>query len=741
MRGAIELWAGVECTVNRVGGAYRSQIHESGHVRRLDDLDRLAELGVRAMRYPVIWELVAPDGLADARFAFPDERLARLRDLGVRPIVGLVHHGSGPRDTSLLDPSFPEKLAAYARLVAERYPWVEAYTPVNEPLTTARFSALYGHWYPHARDARSFVRALLQEARATALAMRAIRAVAPGARLVQTEDVGRTWSTPRLAYQAEHEGHRRWLSLDLLFGRVGRDHPLYDWLVGSGASPRELAAIADDPCPPDVVGLNHYVTSERFLDERVERYPARTHGGNGRDAYADVEAVRVLAEPPPGHEERLTEAWRRYGRPVAITEAHLGGTRDEQLRWLAEAWHGAHAARARGADVVAVTVWAALGSFDWDSLVTEERGSYEPGLFDVRGPSPRPTALARLARALGHGERFDHPALAAPGWWRAPRRLAYPPVSVEARPRVEPVREPSRAPTPPVLVTGASGTLGAAFARACAERSLSVVALRRGDLDITDPVAVGRALDARAPWAVVNAAGFVRVDDAERDPAACLAANAIGPAVLASACRARGVRLLTFSTDLVFDGARRTPYVESDGVAPLGEYGRSKAVAERAVLALDEAALVVRTAAFFGPWDSANVVARALADLEAGRRVVAADDQIVTPTYVPDLVHAALDLLVDGERGLVHLANRDAVSFAELVERAAVAARLDAGRVLRAPSAALGLAAPRPSYSALASARGFVLAPLDDALARLVAAREEPAAATRFDQEDQRCAC
>src|ERR671933_2492841 len=157
----MELWGGLECTVARVGSEYSDQIERTGHDRRLDDLDRFAGLGLRALRYPVLWERVERDG-----WAWSDERLGRLRELGVRPIVGLVHHGSGPRDTSLLDPRFPERLAAYARTVAERYPWVEDWTPVNEPLTTARFACLYGHWYPHQRSGRAFVVALLHQTRA-----------------------------------------------------------------------------------------------------------------------------------------------------------------------------------------------------------------------------------------------------------------------------------------------------------------------------------------------------------------------------------------------------------------------------------------------------------------------------------------------------------------------------------------------------------------------------------------------
>ena len=156
----LELWAAPEATVNRVGERYLDQIELSGFARRLDDLDRLASLGARRIRFPLLWERTERgDGSLD--FAWADARMARLRELGVEPIAGLLHHGSGPRHTSLLDPDFPAKLAAYARAVAERYPWVQAWTPVNEPVTTARFSGLYGLWYPHRADDRGFVRALM----------------------------------------------------------------------------------------------------------------------------------------------------------------------------------------------------------------------------------------------------------------------------------------------------------------------------------------------------------------------------------------------------------------------------------------------------------------------------------------------------------------------------------------------------------------------------------------------------
>ncbi|MDP2342361.1 MAG: glycoside hydrolase [Deltaproteobacteria bacterium] len=426
MTSKLELWVGVEGTVNRVGDRFFDQLARSGHLRRADDVDLIAGLGSTTVRYPFLWEHADPDGDASLgsgawRWDFADERAALLRDAGLKPIAGLLHHGSGPRGTSLVDDAFPRRFANYARAFAERFPWIDDYTPVNEPLTTARFSGLYGWWFPHACDDVVYLRALLRQLEATVLAMREIRRVNPYARLVQTEDLGLTTCSPGLEEQAAFQNHHRWLTFDLLAGRVTPRHPLYDWLVDVGhVSARSLAFFAEQPCVPEVLGLNHYVTSDRFLDLDLARHPRSSWGGNGRQRYADVAAVTV--SPLRGHAAILRETWERYGLTVALTEVHLGGESADQLRWLHEAWTAAAAAKAAGVDVVAVCVWALLGSFDWDCLVTQERGPkdqhYEPGPFDVRGPVPLPTALAHMTRALATTGRCDHPVLQTPGWWR-----------------------------------------------------------------------------------------------------------------------------------------------------------------------------------------------------------------------------------------------------------------------------------------------------------------------------------
>lgn len=712
----LEVWGGVECTVNRVGESYYDQLVSSGHEWRAGDLDRFARLGISALRYPVLWERTAPDGLGAACWEWPDERLGRIRDLGMEPIVGLVHHGSGPRDTSLLDPQFPEKLALYARAVAERYPWLNSFTPVNEPLTTARFSCLYGFWYPHRMTGSDFARALLGQLRATVLAMRAIREVIPHARLVQTEDIGRTHSTPLLGYQAAFENERRWLTFDLLTGRLAPESRMWRYFHDLGIRTAELDWFCEHPCPPDLMGINYYLTSERFLDQGVERYPDDTWGGNGRHRYADVEAVRVLAEGAAGPAALLREAWDRYHVPLAVTEAHNGCTREEQVRWFMEVWEAALAVRGAGVDVRAVTAWALLGSHDWNSLLTDPRGHYEPGVFDVRGPEPRPTALARVLQSLGAGQKPDHPLHDEPGWWHRPVRFAFGTPETGVHPRRND-RWPRR-----LLIFGATGTLGRAFARRCELRGLPFRLLSRAEVDIADLAGVSDALGHHRPWALINAAGFVRVDDAEREVERCTRENRDGPAVLAQAALRSGIPLVTFSSDLVFDGAKGTAYVESDATAPLNVYGRTKAAAEQVLADLDSHALIIRTSAFFSPWDEHNFVAGVLRSLRLGQPFAAPDDVIVSPTYVPDLVDATLDLLIDGEQGVWHLAHPDAVSWAEYGRRAALAAGLEAGLVHGRPIASFGWAARRPVNSALASERGTLLRPLDNALERYILA-------------------
>jgi dTDP-4-dehydrorhamnose reductase len=240
-----------------------------------------------------------------------------------------------------------------------------------------------------------------------------------------------------------------------------------------------------------------------------------------------------------------------------------------------------------------------------------------------------------------------------------------------------------------VLVTGAGGQLGTALCEAFAAGA--VLALTRADWDVTlPPPADLRELDL-----VLHAAGWTDVDRAEDDPQGAAAVNVGGTQHVAEL----GAPLVHFSTDYVFDGAKRMPYVESDSPNPLSAYGRTKLLSEAAA---GEDAWVVRTSWLFGP-TGANFV-RTMLRLGAERDEVAVvDDQRGCPTYVGDLA-AAVRRLVELPSGLWHLAADGDCTWAEFAEAIFEEAQL-ACRVRRITTEELGRPAPRPAYSVLRSER------------------------------------
>ena len=682
----MELWAGAECTVNRVGERYFDQLERTGHASRIADLERLAALGVRRVRFPILWERTAPTPLAPADFGWSDERMQRLTALGIDPIVGLVHHGSGPVHTGLCDAGFARGLGAYAASVAARYPWVNAYTPVNEPLTTARFSGLYGLWYPHGTELRSFLAALTHQVLATRASMKAIREVNPQAALYQTEDIGSIFSSVDLAGQCHYENERRWLSLDLLSGRVGPQHPLRAELEANGVPARLLDEWCDEPCTPDLIGVNYYVTSDRFLDSNLERYPRHTWGGNGRQDYADTEAVRAHPEGIVGHAATLDLVWQRYRRPCALSEVHLAGHREDQLRWLAEAWAGAHEARALGADVRAVTLWSAFGAVGWNNLVTRESGEYEPGAYDVRAPEPRRTALASACQRLARGESPGTLSSEA-GWWRRSSRLS----SFATGPT-----ERARAP---LLVIGA-GAFSARVAALCRRRFVCMTApTLAAALRALDRTAVTSTAAGPRPWAVVFAADPARpapVADGVHDSHWRL---------LRERC-ATTLEVLVLSSGRVFTGRGTLPHRENDVPDALDAHGTSWRALERTLTRLSPRALVTRCGYLMDPASSLDPLARIIAALQRGETLSFDALGLVSPTYLPHLLDAALDLLVDGESGVWHLAPVTACSPLELAR--AAAERL--GMPFMAQSSRSTALEAGGSMAALSSDRGWPLA-------------------------------
>src|SRR5256714_10026036 len=153
------------------------------------------------------------------------------------------------------------------------------------------------------------------------------------------------------------------------------------------------------------------------------------------------------------------------------------------MRWLHDTWTDCVDLRERGVDVRAVTVWAALGTYDWDSCVVRESRHYEPGAFDMRGGLPRPTAIAALVRELASGRPPSHPALSGPRWWRSPDRLTF------GRARARPDEFQGRQPLP-IGALGSHARLGRGFIEPCSSPGCTPAALARRDVDLGDAAAV-----------------------------------------------------------------------------------------------------------------------------------------------------------------------------------------------------------------------------------------------------------
>lgn len=699
----MEMWAGFECTLNRVGDRFQDQLLPSERAMRSACLESLPALGVTAFRYRIAWDDVATPWEAVT------EDIASLTSHNIKPIIGLLHHGSGPRATSLIDDNFVEGMAAHAREVARKLPTVEYWTPINEPLTTARFSALYGHWYPHHSNEVSFWTALLNQTEATITAMREIRRVNPEAKLMQTEDLGITYATAAMSDQAAYNNQRRWMTWDLLCGLVGPDHVFYEGLCRLGFK-EQLDRIATAPCPPDIIGVNHYLTSDRFLDHRIERYPVQTIGTNGRQDFADIEAVRVLSAPANGLKTALSEAWERYKIPVSLTECHNGCTREEQMRWVRDAWHDAEALNAAGATIVAVTIWTLMGARGWCNLLTQELVDFEGGVFDPRGGTIRPTGLAETIKSLAHNTALPA-AISGPGWWQRDDRLKFPTAPV-ARPVT---RTHNSAPDAPLLIAGITGSLGQAMARAAKHRGLRIVTTSRSQLALDDRTSIESALNKYHPWAVINATGWVKVDEAEGAYDSCMSANATGALRLAQCCEARGIPNAHFSSDLVFDGKSDTPYSEYAATSPLSVYGESKAIADAALLEMSTP-LVVRTAAFFSPFDRYNFAHQLFTTVKNGDRFLASPDHMISPTFIPHLADIVLDLIIDRAHGLYHISNGETLNWLQFAHEISAACDLNPRYIGSASAEEMGWIAPRPAQSGLRSIHGQIVPTLNQAI-------------------------
>ncbi len=703
----IEIWGGVECSVVRINGTIHDQLDMNGHEERDSDLDLFSDLGITKLRYPLLWEKYTNQG--DLFFELHDRRLEKLRSLNIDPIAGLLHHGSGPFDTDMMQSDFAYRLADYAYIIAKKYPWIEYYTPVNEPLTTARFSGLYGIWYPHFRDDYAFARIFLNELKGIVLSMKRIREINSNAKLIQTEDIARVHSTGKLKYQADLENERTWLTYDILTGNFNHEHLFWRYFLDIGIPKEDLEFFLENKTPPAICGFNYYVTSERFLDHRLTEYPEVCIGGNDFHDYADIEVVRVNEQNLAGIEVLLKEAATRYDLPVALTEIHLACTREEQLRWFEEAYTAASKLKSEGFDVRAITAWSLLGSYDWNTLLQLKGAYYESGVFDVRSGIPRPTALVNLLKSYAGLNSLYQSLLQVPGWWKRNIRYRYHlPDNLDD----EIVKELNNyQELTPLLIFG-DGSMAYAFEKMCNIRGIPSVKVPIKNYLAFSEASLLNLIAKHNPWAVVNTAGNLKIDEAELSPLNSYQEYTLFPKILASVCYKSDLPMLTFSTDQVFNGKKRKPYLESDATDPLNVYGMSKKLAEDNILAINPGVLIVRSGLVMNPWNSEDFLLKILFNNDTKPNRYLFSDIVMSPAYIPDVINTALDLLIDGEKGIWHISGPEAISYHDFAKLAVDIAGIGNSNIYSMQSIRLASQALIPSYSVLRSSGGLVLPPL-----------------------------
>ncbi|MBB5711064.1 family 1 glycosylhydrolase [Sphingomonas xinjiangensis] len=346
-----------------------------------EDFDLVEEMGIQYLRFgpPLHRAYLGPDRYD---WEFADRALNDLRARDITPIVDLCHFGVPDWIGNFQNPDFPELFARYAAAFAERYHWIQLYTPVNEMFICATFSAQYGWWNEQLSGDCHFVTALKHIVKANVLAMEAILKRRPDAIFIQSESSEYFHAdSPAAIGPAEVMNAKRFLSLDLNYGRRV-DSEMYEYLMDCGMSREEyhffLGRKLKQHC---ILGTDYYWTNEH-----------RVHADGSTRASGEVF----------GYSEITRQYYGRYGLPVMHTETnlHQGPNGDEAVNWLWKEWANVLRLRNVGIPTVGFTWYSLTDQVDWDTALREQNGTVNPlGLFDLdRKIRPVGQAFKQLIR-------------------------------------------------------------------------------------------------------------------------------------------------------------------------------------------------------------------------------------------------------------------------------------------------------------------------------------------------------
>lgn len=352
------------------------------------DLRLARQAGVRTLRYPAPWHTVeAIRGRYD--WTWMDEAMGMLRELDIEPVVDLVHHTSFPDwlGGGFANPALSEAETEFAAAFAERYAWVKQYTVFNEPFLTTFMCGHQGVWPPYGRDARTFVSMLLNVGRTICRVSEMLVRRVPDVRLVHVETCEHhSARDPESEKFARFLNERRFVMHDLLLGRVGHGHALYDYLAGHGMTDQDVRWFAEHPARIDVLGLDYYSHSEHQF---------HTHGSV------------VPSGSPRGFAAVARDYSDRYGLPVMLTETNIRGFAFDRVSWLKYMVEQCEHLVGDGVDFRGFCWFPFIDSTDWDSLLRQARGHVDPvGIYwlDTERRYRYPSLLSKYFGQLARGE-------------------------------------------------------------------------------------------------------------------------------------------------------------------------------------------------------------------------------------------------------------------------------------------------------------------------------------------------
>ncbi len=380
--GPLKLIAGFESTALPLHGVDVADL--TGHADRWRaDIDAVLAAGVRTFRYPLRWHRIG-ERRGELDWAEPDRTLGYLQDQGAEVIVDLLHHTSYPAwlTDGFRDRRFPGAYVDYATAVAHRYPWLPAYTLVNEPFATLFLAGHEALWPPYDHGLPGFARLLGNVLPALSQAAAVWSAALPHARHVWVDTCEHhAGTTGGPAEHAAMANDRRHLVLDLVLGRfLDVRRPALRALLEAGGE----ALLDLDPVRVDTLGLDYYPHSEWWYDER-QGYSPSPH--------------------PVGFAALAEHYGQRYGLPLALTETNLRGSPADRVTWLRYMLDQFEVAVSRGVDIDGFCWFPFVDSTDWDSLLARPAGRRDPvGIVSLgSGGERRATVLTQAWTAVAAG--------------------------------------------------------------------------------------------------------------------------------------------------------------------------------------------------------------------------------------------------------------------------------------------------------------------------------------------------